>query len=1004
MSYEIKGTVIIDDDRKIVGANTYNGYVPVNPTLTIAAANGLVGGGNLTANRSFYVRAGDGISVNSTGVHVVGAAGIATNTSSVFLDSTWMKPRYVNIVSAEGVANTIMNNIGMAANTLGATIFYHTQDGRPTDAPGNGQGAGLVIGSTMWTTPAMLHFTNGPTGALAYSTPNSILWKTVASTDDLVGFANSNVQIIAGSGLTGGGVLTANRTLTVGQGDGIVVNATNVAVDSTVVRTTGNQTIGGTKTFSASILEVSGTAGNPSYSFTSDTNTGVFLTGTGSIGISTAGALAAVFTNTGNLRLYNTGGTFYTEIANQPTANRVLTLPDGNVVLVTGTMVPNSIQVIAGNGLSGGGTLAANRTLAVVAGDGVAVNSTAVGVDSTVVRTTRTFTAGAGLTGGGDLTANRTFAVGQGDGITVATTTVGVDSTVVRTTGDQTIAGFKTFSSAIAGSVTGSAASLTTGRTLTIGSTGKTFNGTANVAWTLTEIGAAPTVGSTSITTLGTITTGVWNAGAITSSGTIAAANGTAAAPAFDFTSNPNTGMYLSAADTLSFATNGAIAASFTSTGNLRLYNTGGTFFNEFSSQPTANRTLTLPDANVVLVAGTMVPNSIQVIAGNGLTGGGTLAANRTFAVGQGDGITVAATTVGVDATVVRTTGDQTIAGFKTFSSEIRAGFVDGVRLVGAAKSLIHRMDGATYWVLIADTPTGTNNALRPISVSMTTGVVSMANGLNWGNVAAVGNGASISSLNGTNITTGTVADARIASTLVRTARTVTAGNGLTGGGDLSANRAFAVGQGDGITVAATTVGVDSTVVRTTGDQAISGIKTVTGRLRATQAPAITTDVTNKAYVDEQVAGAGWELWQQIDLVNQNTSWVLSNLFDLSKLYEYKILAGPFTCTTAGTARIGFCKASATGTVFAFNNISNSIKSPIHAVSEISVGFPSITRNHFNIQMNFSHYDIDSGDQMGGADYGNWGLKSSTNTQIARVAFSGTVGGLTGSFRIFRRL
>jgi hypothetical protein len=38
---------------------------------------------------------------------------------------------------------------------------------------------------------------------------------------------------------------------------------------------------------------------------------------------------------------------------------------------------------------------------------------------------------------------------------------------------------------------TGSAATLTTARTLTIGSTGKTFNGSANVAWTLAEIGAA---------------------------------------------------------------------------------------------------------------------------------------------------------------------------------------------------------------------------------------------------------------------------------------------------------------------------------------------------------------------------------------------------------------------------------------------------------------------------------------------------------------------------------
>lgn len=38
----------------------------------------------------------------------------------------------------------------------------------------------------------------------------------------------------------------------------------------------------------------------------------------------------------------------------------------------------------------------------------------------------------------------------------------------------------------------GSAASLATARTLTVGNTGKTFNGSANVSWTLAEIGAAP--------------------------------------------------------------------------------------------------------------------------------------------------------------------------------------------------------------------------------------------------------------------------------------------------------------------------------------------------------------------------------------------------------------------------------------------------------------------------------------------------------------------------------
>lgn len=53
-------------------------------------------------------------------------------------------------------------------------------------------------------------------------------------------------------------------------------------------------------------------------------------------------------------------------------------------------------------------------------------------------------------------------------------------------------------------SIDGSASSLTTARTLTIGSTGKTFNGTANVAWSIAEIGAAPLA---SPTFTGTVTT-----------------------------------------------------------------------------------------------------------------------------------------------------------------------------------------------------------------------------------------------------------------------------------------------------------------------------------------------------------------------------------------------------------------------------------------------------------------------------------------------------------------
>ena len=64
----------------------------------------------------------------------------------------------------------------------------------------------------------------------------------------------------------------------------------------------------------------------------------------------------------------------------------------------------------------------------------------------------------------------------------------------------------------------------------------------------------------------------------------------------------------------------------------------------------------------------------------------------------------------------------------------------------------------------------------------------------------------------------------------VYTSRTLTAGSGLAGGGDLSSDKTFNIGQGDGITVSADAIAVDSTVVRTTGTQSVGGVKTFNNR------------------------------------------------------------------------------------------------------------------------------------------------------------------------------
>jgi hypothetical protein len=183
---------------------------------------------------------------------------------------------------------------------------------------------------------------------------------------------------------------------------------------------------------------------------------------------------------------------------------------------------------------------------------------------------------------------------------------------------------------------------------------------------------------------------------------------------------------------------------------------------------------------------------SVTLTAGAGLTGGGTIAANRTFAVGAGTGITVNANDIEVEIQGTTLGSELATGDLFLFADTSDSNTVKSMD-IGSIVALAPQGD-ITSVVAGSGLTGGSTSGVATINVGAGTGISVAADAISTDDSAIVHDDLS-----------GFVANEHIDHSGV----TLTAGTGMTGGGTIAASRTFNVVGGTGITANANDIELD---------------------------------------------------------------------------------------------------------------------------------------------------------------------------------------------------